>query len=433
MDVITLATVSLFIPAILSLTWVFSYWFRKKNHTQRALFRLLVLAVPYYVAFAFYIAPRTNYRWMCALDIVCEPLVLVIAAGIIVYLYHHYTGHGLSRPLKWLLMLPPVLQAATQWTLYARIGFSKIVALTETYDMAVTENPDVRLQGYFLPPYDDSLFHYFHFVDVIQIVVLTALMCLIILVLCVLVLWRYGYRPGYFLRFWFAGHPTCTARANAILFMLLIVVESPLIITGRTMIMNNPALGFTMSVSLGVLIYTIAYVETFSQLENYSLKQVLNMELPSDDELFAGTDGHVPLGRAHAMATGTSTEPRGETPQPALSPADVVLAQKLRQIIDEDRIFMRHGLVIEDIADVLGTNRTKVSGLVQHVYGCSFRDLINMRRVEVAKEYLLNHPEATNEDIAWRSGYGDPSTFFRNFKELTGLTPRQWLQQERRA
>jgi AraC-like DNA-binding protein len=48
-------------------------------------------------------------------------------------------------------------------------------------------------------------------------------------------------------------------------------------------------------------------------------------------------------------------------------------------------------------------------------------------RIAFAKQYMLDNPNASVDDVAEVSGFGDRSTFFHKFKEVTGMSPKVWL------
>ena len=66
----------------------------------------------------------------------------------------------------------------------------------------------------------------------------------------------------------------------------------------------------------------------------------------------------------------------------------------------------------------------------KQVYGVDFRTLIAERRINEAKLYMLDHPEATIEQVAAHSGFKDTATFFHRFKSITGDSPRVWISKQ---
>ncbi|NDW12353.1 AraC family transcriptional regulator [Bacteroides sp. 214] len=96
------------------------------------------------------------------------------------------------------------------------------------------------------------------------------------------------------------------------------------------------------------------------------------------------------------------------------------------RLIDEEKKFLHSTLTLDDIAFELKTNRTYVSRIINEEFQCNFYEFINRKRVEFAKELMMENPHLTQEQIAEMSGFTHASTFSRTFKKQTGLTFRQW-------
>lgn len=92
-----------------------------------------------------------------------------------------------------------------------------------------------------------------------------------------------------------------------------------------------------------------------------------------------------------------------------------------------EQAYLQPNITLEDVANAIGSNRTYLSQMLQQTYNMSFPDYINRRRIEYAQRYIAEHPDAIQEDVAMRSGYSGASAFNRKFKEITGMTPREWL------
>ena len=78
-------------------------------------------------------------------------------------------------------------------------------------------------------------------------------------------------------------------------------------------------------------------------------------------------------------------------------------------------------------ADKLGTNKFYVSKLVNNAYNLGFPELINILRVDYAEQYILNHRDAKQEEIARECGFLSASSFNTTFKKVTGMTPKVWI------
>jgi AraC-like DNA-binding protein len=99
-----------------------------------------------------------------------------------------------------------------------------------------------------------------------------------------------------------------------------------------------------------------------------------------------------------------------------------------KQYMDKERGYLNPSLSIEEIARVLNTNRTYVSKLVNLYYGMTFRDYLNMKRMEFAKQLMADEPDAALDYIAAKSGFQSSTQFIRKFRETEGLTPTVWKQ-----
>ena len=58
-------------------------------------------------------------------------------------------------------------------------------------------------------------------------------------------------------------------------------------------------------------------------------------------------------------------------------------------------------------------------------------EYVNLVRIDKACN-LIQKQDLSMEDVCYRVGYQTPSTFNRNFKRLTGMTPYQWKGQEQK-
>lgn len=101
------------------------------------------------------------------------------------------------------------------------------------------------------------------------------------------------------------------------------------------------------------------------------------------------------------------------------------LAKHLHQLMEEDRIFLKPSVFIDDVAAMMGTNRTYVSRLMHQEYGQTFTDYVNNARIMYSKKLLLS-TNMTVEEIAMSSGFPSASAFCRVFKRLTETTPTAW-------
>ena len=108
---------------------------------------------------------------------------------------------------------------------------------------------------------------------------------------------------------------------------------------------------------------------------------------------------------------------------------------KITTALREQQLFTNPHLTIQDLASAVGSNRTYVSACINRRSNFSFSQLVAQYRVEYAKTILLD-PQYTSDHEALTnaialSGFASDQTFYRVFKDITGLTPLQFRQQNR--
>ncbi len=107
------------------------------------------------------------------------------------------------------------------------------------------------------------------------------------------------------------------------------------------------------------------------------------------------------------------------------------LAEAVRNLMTEDRLFLRAELKMMDIANALGVPEHKVSkALREKNQSGNFNQFVNSFRIEHAKQLLI---EEKSKDwtilvVSMESGFASLATFNRVFKALEGCTPKQYRQ-----
>ena len=82
-------------------------------------------------------------------------------------------------------------------------------------------------------------------------------------------------------------------------------------------------------------------------------------------------------------------------------------------------------LTAAKVAAALGYNVKYLSRCINQSTGFSFSTLLSVLRMEQAG-YLLKNTTQTVVDIAMECGFGSERSFYRQFKNLTGLTPNEY-------
>ena len=101
------------------------------------------------------------------------------------------------------------------------------------------------------------------------------------------------------------------------------------------------------------------------------------------------------------------------------------IARRIQEWISQEG-YRRPGLTLNELAQLLCTNRTYLSEYIHSVYGTSFRDWISGLRIDYAKAAMEQHPRRKIQQISEEAGFLSQSHFFRTFSEKEGCSPARW-------
>ena len=85
-------------------------------------------------------------------------------------------------------------------------------------------------------------------------------------------------------------------------------------------------------------------------------------------------------------------------------------------------------ITLEEVASASGYSRTYFSRLFKEIVGINFKDYLERERVERASSLLENEKMSITE-ISYSVGFNSFSSFWRAFKKLKGVSPREWRAQ----
>ena len=102
------------------------------------------------------------------------------------------------------------------------------------------------------------------------------------------------------------------------------------------------------------------------------------------------------------------------------------LTEQISDLIEKKELYLRKDLRITDLASELATNKTYVSLLINNISGSSFTNIVNGYRVRHAQDLMQKHPDMLLDDVATESGFASYTSFYRNFKAISGMTPQDW-------
>lgn len=104
---------------------------------------------------------------------------------------------------------------------------------------------------------------------------------------------------------------------------------------------------------------------------------------------------------------------------------------RMKQAVESEKLYLNPNLSLRSVADQLSTNTKYLSQVVNHNANCNFQQFINQYRIIAVKEKIKD-PALSNLTlfgIARQCGFKNKSTFYKVFKEATGMTPKKYLKQ----
>jgi AraC-like DNA-binding protein/Tfp pilus assembly protein PilF len=105
------------------------------------------------------------------------------------------------------------------------------------------------------------------------------------------------------------------------------------------------------------------------------------------------------------------------------------LLDKILTLMEDTSVICDTEFTIDKIAELLQSNRTYVSQVINTALKKNFRTLLNEYRIREAQR-IFSNPDAakyTIESIALKVGYKSQTTFYEAFKEITGVSPSFYL------
>lgn len=109
---------------------------------------------------------------------------------------------------------------------------------------------------------------------------------------------------------------------------------------------------------------------------------------------------------------------------------EVKLFFRLKNLMEKEKIYLDPNLSLREVADKLHTNTKYLSQVVNHHASCNFQAFINTYRVKEAQEKITSGQfgNFTLFGIALQCGFKNKSTFYKVFREVSGQTPRVYIQ-----
>ena len=165
---------------------------------------------------------------------------------------------------------------------------------------------------------------------------------------------------------------------------------------------------------------------------NYFLQAVLNDMLSSKEEKQRGEEhnfAETPLSDISSKEDDSRLEETGQQTQAKNSKEDEEFLNKLNMLIHEN---MAGGeLSIKFLTDKLAMSRASLYNKVKFLTGLGVNDYINRLRIEKSV-FLLTNTNMNINEISYEVGFSYPRYFSTSFKQIKGMTPTRFKEENKK-
>lgn len=218
-----------------------------------------------------------------------------------------------------------------------------------------------------------------------------------------------------------------SSTAECMIAAGIFVLCSARAIIGSDFLSGSPGITALFSVLLGGMGFFFAYIGAWFPDREFDL---WDFGHPAANSAFipsAGSAAPVQDSPKHGARFNASS---GDSSVRTIKTTGAARLEQFMAYMAAGKPYLNPGLSIADVAMALSSNRTYISVLVNETFEMSFRDYINRLRIEYSKQAMLNNPDEILEVTAERCGFGSDSQFVRKFKDIEGISPKQWLAQQ---
>jgi AraC-like DNA-binding protein len=120
-----------------------------------------------------------------------------------------------------------------------------------------------------------------------------------------------------------------------------------------------------------------------------------------------------------------------------ISPEEIVITDKDEQLIKKVMIWLEEHVAdaevtVDQLAAYVGMGRTSMYNKVKGLTGKSPVELIQEFRMEKATYYLKSGQFSVSE-TSYKVGFSDPGYFSRSFKKHFGISPAEYIKQNKNS
>lgn len=342
-------------------------WYNRQLREQHTLFAFMLTATLLYVGHYIY--------FNRAADLLPLSDILYVSANLTVYpLYLIYIIRLTSkwRAVYWLMLLPGLLAIMATGTGYIFMTDEedRMFVHNYLYHNSQTGLTDMALFQAYIRQFCKLVFA----IEVIATVVIGSMM-----------IRRYDRMVD---EFYADTDDKSMRNIQSILYLVLTIAVLSFIVNiiGRARFTDHEIILTTTSLTFSALLFAIGYEGLHRHFSIIDMRT--NKEQVSNDDSAALKDA---VNRS--------------------------MTERIIALVENDKIYLQPDLKLDDLAQMMHTNRTYIYQAVNQQMGISFNEFINRYRIAHAKRLMASDPTLSMNDVALLSGFASLSSFYRNMKK----------------
>ena len=439
-----LNTLILFTPALACLFWaIVTTILARRTDYFSTIFMLMVVTAVFLFTDATYSDLRATDDMLSASGLVAQLTAPSIIPLIIMYL-RRIQGKYSSHPLSLLWIVAPVVLFTVGTLLHSLVGSDNIQRFLE--ELYTNGNSAAEM-------YKGSMIYiYYIFVVVIFRVVLGIELVWITIVI-IDIIHSERFTPRHIIKF-FKGRRISIVELQIINLFVLGIVFALKMFLYKDFIDQHKWIMPTVAIVMTGAIFNIAYTALFGAKKFVQLKETrsamrynynrhnkseISEQMISEMISDVDEDGlkrihtkieenlHINTGHRYINAPEVNEIAQRLFKNTAENTDEESLVARFQQLMREEQVFLNPRLSLNDVAERLHSNKTYISKLVNNTYKLGFPELINYLRIEYAQQFIMNHRDARQSEIAEHCGFLSASSFNNTFKKIAGITPKVWI------
>lgn len=413
-----------FMPCMVCFVWSLLLLLKKRNRPQNYLLIVLLMGTAYYAAYTIAVSPRTNYTQMAYLMAINQFLVPSWMVFQLLYLESHLKATILNSIACFFMFVPLCVHSGIVAVMYYLIGFDNVASFLQALDSTTAMGLDFFANT--PKGFEDDVYRLFYTMSEKQFHIICLLHCFCTTVMAAIVMFRQGFKPLGVYQFLKGEGTTTTGIVASVFVILVILLQCPLMLLGRSYIVASPYLGVTITLLESICIFVMSYVEYMSQDSYITLRGLASLTPVASAEVSMAES----MDESYDMRLSRSIEINDDEVKEIsiISEKITSLMNRVQHAFEVEKVYQNPDLTLQMLAEKLNTNRTTLATALKFKYRMTFKEYLSHCRIEKAKEYMLSHPDEVIEAVADKCGFAGSSNFAHKFKDEVGESPRAWLQ-----